>query len=229
MRTLNHRRRAPARVRKAWIGWTGPRRADAHLFSVATGNRLITMAPRSTMHAAKPTKSKMTQPSATSVKKKVLPKKETSLGDRVQRLFMSLCAQIDGCHFTNAIKTCDKGMCSFFIHDILDNVTKVLRLVLDDEDARQTKLFLLLQTERYSDALALLRTSDKSSGFEQAYSSYRLQRLDETAQLLDAIKQRPEQSRGSLHLEAQLVRTIWKWERYLSWSSGRTTDKAIIR
>jgi signal recognition particle subunit SRP72 len=162
------------------------------------------------MHAAKPTKSKMTQPSATSVKKKVLPKKETSLGDRVQRLFTSLCAQIDGCHFTNAIKTCDKGMCLFFIRDLLDNVTKVLRLVPDDEDAKQTKLFLLLQTERYSDALALLGTSDESSVFERAYSSYRLQRLAEAAQLLDTIKQRPEQSRGSLHLEAQLVRTIYK-------------------
>jgi signal recognition particle subunit SRP72 len=101
-------------------------------------------------------------------------------------------------------------MCFFFICNILDNVTKVLRLVPDDEDAKQTRLFLLLQTERYNDALALLGTSDESSVFEQAYSSYRLQRLDEAAQLLDTIKQRPEQSRGSLHLpvEAQLVHTI---------------------
>ena len=99
-------------------------------------------------------------------------------------------------------------MCFFFICDLLDDVTKVLRLVPDDEDAKQTKLFLLLQTEHYNDALALLGTSDESSAFERAYSSYRLQHLDEAAQLLDTIKQRPEQSRGSLHLEAQLVRTI---------------------
>ena len=79
------------------------------------------MAPRSTIHATKPTKSQMTQPSAASAKKKVLPKKEISLGDRVQRLFTSLCAQIDGGHFTNSIKTCDKGMCFFFIRDLLDN------------------------------------------------------------------------------------------------------------
>ena len=84
------------------------------------------MAPRSTIHAAKPTKSHMTQPSATSAKKKVLPKKATSLGDRVQRLFTSLCAQIDGCHFTNAIKTCDKGMCFFFIRDLLDTIMALL-------------------------------------------------------------------------------------------------------
>ena len=104
----------------------------------------------------------------------------------------------------HATKVC----ASFFIRDLLDDVTKVLRLVPDDEDAKQTKLFLLLQTERYHDALALLGTSDESSVFERAYSSYRLQTLDEAAQLLDTIKQRPEQSRGSLHLEAQLVRTI---------------------
>ena len=80
-----------------------------------------TMPPRSTIHAAKLTKSQMTQPSATSAKKKVLPKKEISLGDRVQRLFTSLCAQIDGSHFTNAIKTCDKGMGFFFFRDLFDN------------------------------------------------------------------------------------------------------------
>ncbi|KAI0001005.1 hypothetical protein BJV77DRAFT_1096406 [Russula vinacea] len=140
------------------------------------------MGPRSTTHAARP---QVTQPST---KKKVLPKKDISLGDRVQRLFTSLCAQIDGSHFTNAIKTCDK----------------LLRLVPDDNDARQTKLFLLLQTERYSDALALLGASKRSSVFERAYSSYRLQHLDEAAHLLDGIKQGREQNRGALHLEAQL-------------------------
>ncbi|KAI9465214.1 hypothetical protein BJY52DRAFT_1202380 [Lactarius psammicola] len=127
------------------------------------------MAPRST------TATKI-QPRAS--KRKALLKKEISLGDRVQRLFTSLCAQIDGNHFTNAIKTCDK----------------VLRLVPDDKDAKQTKLFLLLQTERYNDALALLESSDESSAFERTYSLYRLQQLDEAAQLLGKL----------LHLEAQL-------------------------
>jgi signal recognition particle subunit SRP72 len=85
-------------------------------------------------------------------------------------------------------------------------VPQVLRLVPDDEDAKQTKLFLLLQTERYNDALALLGPSNESSVFERAYSSYRLQHLDEAARLLDEIKRRQAQNRGSLHLEAQLVR-----------------------
>lgn len=141
------------------------------------------MGPRSTTH---PPRRQLTQSSGK--KKAVLPKKDISLGDRVQRLFTSLCAQIDGGHFTNAIKTCDK----------------LLRLVPDDNDARQTKLFLLLQTERYSDALALLGTANKSSIFERAYSSYRLQHLDEAARLLDGIKERREQDSGALHLEAQL-------------------------
>jgi len=106
---------------------------------------------------------------------------------------------------------------------------KVLRLVPDDKDAKQTKLFLLLQTERYNDALALLGTSNESSVFERAYSSYRLQHLDEAARLLDEIKQRQEQNRGSLHLEAQLVRWMRTWMHFLSSSFGRITDKAIIR
>ncbi|KAI0250041.1 hypothetical protein BJV78DRAFT_617124 [Lactifluus subvellereus] len=148
------------------------------------------MSPRSTIHAARLVKTQVTQPSAsvTSRKRKILPRKEIPLGDRVQRLFTSLCAQIDGSHFTNAIKTCDK----------------VLRLVPDDKDAKQTKLFLLLQTERYGDALALLQHSKESSAFELAYSLYRLQRLDEAAHLIDGIKQRQDQNRGALHLEAQL-------------------------
>jgi hypothetical protein len=85
--------------------------------------------------------------------------------------------------------------------------SQVLRLVPDDDDAGQTKLFLLLQTERYSDALALLGAANQSSVFERAYSSYRLQHLDEAARLLGGIKEIREQDRGASHLEAQLVRS----------------------
>lgn len=162
------------------------------------------MGPRSTTH---PPRRQLTQPSG---KKKVLPKKDISLGDRVQRLFTSLCAQIDGGHFTNAIKTCDKRMCISIPTDLFDNfafLSQVLRLVPEDNDAKQTKLFLLLQTERYGDALALLGAANQSSVFERAYSSYRLQHLDEAARLLDGIKEIREQDRGALHLEAQLVRS----------------------
>jgi signal recognition particle subunit SRP72 len=209
-------------VDKAWP--TQPR---------SSGGRLQTMAPRSAMHATRPVSSQVTQRPATGGKRKVLPKKEIPLGDRVQRLFTSLCAQIDGSHFTNAIKTCDKGMCSclaVICSIIVLFLPQVLRLVPDDKDAKQTKLFLLLQTERYSDALALLGDSNQSSVFERAYSSYRLQHLDEAACLLDEIKQRREQNRGALHLEAQLVRSILGRRRHnLSSSFDRTIDKEIIR
>ena len=73
------------------------------------------MGPRSTTH---PPRRQLTQPGG---KKKVLPKKDISLGGRVQRLFTSLCAQIDGGHFTNAIKTCDKRMCISIPTDLFDN------------------------------------------------------------------------------------------------------------
>ena len=159
--------------------------------------------------------------------RKALLKKEISLGDRVQRLFTSLCAQIDGNHFTNAIKTCDKGVSFSFQHSphLPDNLGSVLRLVPDDKDARQTKLFLLLQTERYNDALALLEPSEESSAFERTYSLYRLQQLDEAAQLLGKVKQGHEQNRGALHLEAQLVRTLSSILRSPELIVRRTTDR----
>ena len=103
-------------------------------------------------------------------------------------------------------------------------LSQVLRLVPEDNDARQTKLFLLLQTERYSDALALLGASNQSSVFERAYSSYRLQHLDEAARLLGGIKERRDQDRGALHLEAQLVRSTSALEaqaEFVLWQNYR--------
>jgi hypothetical protein len=186
------------------------------------------MGPRSAMYAARPVKA--TQPSVTSRKGQILPRKDIPVGDRVQRLFTSLCAQIDGSHFTNAIKTCDKGMClPIYQRSFRYFLVLVLRLVPDDEDAKQTKLFLLLQTERYIDALALLGDSNESSAFERAYSLYRLQRLDEAAQLIDGIKQRQNQNRGALHLEAQLVNNLSALMRNLGSSSFRIIGKAIIK
>ncbi|TFK50782.1 hypothetical protein OE88DRAFT_1645077 [Heliocybe sulcata] len=120
------------------------------------------------------------------------PKQPLSLPQKLERLFTSLCAQIDGGHLTNAVKTCDK----------------ILKLVPDDTDAIQTKLFLLLQTEKYDAALALIdannATNDRS--FEKAYSLYRLERETEAAELLNGIKSKDDaDQRGALHLEAQLA------------------------
>lgn len=47
------------------------------------------------------------------VKKAPANKKPLSVNERLKRLFTSLCAQIDGGHFKNAIKTCDKSLSSY--------------------------------------------------------------------------------------------------------------------
>ncbi|KAA1470475.1 hypothetical protein DENSPDRAFT_836287 [Dentipellis sp. KUC8613] len=133
------------------------------------------------------------KPGTPTQKKKHAAKKQLSTEERLKRLFTSLCAQIDGGHFTNAAKTCDK----------------ILRLEPTDEDALQTKLFLLLQTEQYTAAISLLGSSKLKSGgpFERAYCLYRLQHEPEAAELLQGIKEAKagnDDDRGVLHLEAQL-------------------------
>lgn len=86
----------------------------------------------------------------------------------------------------------------------------VLRLNPVDKDALQTKLFLLLQTERYDAALSLIADSTSGDGpdytFEEAYAMYRLHREEEAATALGKIKRSEKDHRGVLHLEAQLVR-----------------------
>ena len=42
-------------------------------------------------------------------RQKAAPKAPLPVADRLKRLFTSLCAQLDGGHFANAIKTCDKS------------------------------------------------------------------------------------------------------------------------
>jgi len=123
-------------------------------------------------------------------KKQPRKKQPVLLEERLKRLFASLCAQIEGGHFANAVKTCNK----------------ILRLHPADTDALQTRLFLLLQTEQYDTALSLI--ADSTSGpdytFEEAYAMYRLQREEEATTALGKIKGSGKDHRGVLHLEAQL-------------------------
>lgn len=72
----------------------------------------------------------------------------------------------------------------------------------------QTKLFLLLQTEQYDPALALIESDADPSrlAYECTYSLYRLQKETEAKDLLEDVKKsKGEDDRGILHLEAQLV------------------------
>lgn len=88
---------------------------------------------------------------------------------------------------------------------LIDNlIPLVLAVQADDPDALQTKLFLLLQTDQYKPALALMDAStDVDYTFERAYALYRLQNEADAMKLLTEMKQ---EHRGMLHLEAQLVR-----------------------
>ncbi|KII95446.1 hypothetical protein PLICRDRAFT_48405 [Plicaturopsis crispa FD-325 SS-3] len=130
--------------------------------------------------------------SNTKTGRKTAVKRPLSDSERLKRLFTSLCAQIDGGHFGNAIKTCEKI------------------LVIDprDTDALQTKLFLLLQTDQYETALTMVSAGAQGSAhaFERAYSLYRLHRESEATDVLRSIKDSEADSgnRGVQHLEAQL-------------------------
>ncbi|KAI0359468.1 hypothetical protein OH77DRAFT_1419967 [Trametes cingulata] len=143
--------------------------------------------PSTTKAAAKPS----SKPAK--ARQKAAPKQPLPVADRLKRLFTSLCAQIDGGHFANAIKTCDK----------------ILRVDPRDPDALQTKLFLLLQTDQYAAALALIGGQGGEAdehAFEKAYSLYRLHREEEATNVLQTLKAKEqEDDRGLLHLEAQLA------------------------
>ncbi|KAK7030941.1 hypothetical protein VNI00_013888 [Paramarasmius palmivorus] len=118
------------------------------------------------------------------------PKQPVPVPDRLKRLFNSLCAQIDGGHFSNAIKTCDK----------------ILRLSPDDPDALQTKLFLYLQTEQYTPVLELVGLGEKGESgnahaFEKAYVLYRMQREEQAEEVLKEIKEKNGMTEGQCTLK----------------------------
>jgi len=117
-----------------------------------------------------------------------------STEEQLRRHFTSLCAQVEGGFFKNAIKSCDR----------------ILRLFPDDAEALQTKLFLLIQTDQYALALEMLETSSSSSSsqrsssqFERAYVLYRLHREQEAEELLGNMSGSTS-DRGVQHLDAQL-------------------------
>ncbi|KAJ7638840.1 hypothetical protein FB45DRAFT_827430 [Roridomyces roridus] len=111
--------------------------------------------------------------------------------EQLKRLFKTLCAQIDGGHHLNAIRTCDK----------------ILRIEPADSDALQTKLFLLLTTDQPAVALSLIESlsggSDLRYSLEQAYALYCLHKKEEASTALSRTTEGVDQ-RGVRHLEAQL-------------------------
>jgi signal recognition particle subunit SRP72 len=106
--------------------------------------------------------------------------------------------------FAPAIRVSDAVSNSY---DPILTISIVLRLDPSDRDALRTKLFLLLQTEQYDTALALIAEINEQCSFERAYALYRLQREEDAAQVLKEIKNNGKEAeqRGAMHLEAQLV------------------------
>lgn len=97
---------------------------------------------------------------------------------------------------------------------IAERKSLVLRIDPKDRDALQTKLFLLLQTEQYTQALTLISDVNKQNEqdkgaflFEKAYTLHRLHQEEDATEVLQALKDRgdEEENRGVAHLEAQLV------------------------
>ncbi|KAG8749838.1 hypothetical protein FRC12_013202 [Ceratobasidium sp. 428] len=144
--------------------------------------------PRRKIHTLDPASSKAPKP----------------LEVRVKQLFKSLCAQIDGGHLANAIKTCDK----------------ILRLTPEDADLLQTKLYLLLQTDQYPRALEIVDSmsggagsSKSSSDLEKAYILYRMHKEKEAKAIVDESKGKEDASKdGFAHLEAQLSYRLGEYE-----------------
>ena len=71
----------------------------------------------------------------------------------------------------------------------------------------------------YAEALSLLNAEDSKETYERAYTLYRLQREKEARDILENIKKKGEDDRGTVHLEAQLVNQFFLSDSYLSHSS----------
>lgn len=179
--------------------------------------------------ATKPSgKSASTNSKAPAVKKE---KKVISTDERIRRYFNSLCAQIDASHFKNAVKTCDKSTFIPFDRTWAHLTCRlVLRLEPSDKDAFQAKLFLLLQTEEYKQAIAMIQSSPEANKYEyeMAYSLYRMHEEKQARDVLEKLKRAGrDQERGVMHLEAQLVSPLfWRVYMYIPFdTTDRTTEE----
>jgi signal recognition particle subunit SRP72 len=80
------------------------------LFTPPTSCFLCPMPPKTMASKRAPVSTHKGQ--STRSKKPTKPKAPLPVDEQLKRLFNSLCAQIDGGHLPNAIKTCDKSLCS---------------------------------------------------------------------------------------------------------------------
>ena len=162
---------------------------------------------------AVPAKQKQHKASSNRRNKPKFVRPARSQEDQLRRYFTSLCAQIDAGYPKNAIKTSNRSGSSasiFLWALVLSAFHTVLRILPNDVDTIRTKIFLLLQTDQYKEALSLVESSQDLLGdFGKAYVLYRLHREEEAASLLSHYFQKDGAAdRGALHLDAQVVRSF---------------------
>ncbi|WWD15845.1 hypothetical protein CI109_100269 [Kwoniella shandongensis] len=134
---------------------------------------------------------------ATTKRKVFVARPPRSAEERLPQLYRALTDQVDDGYFQNAIKTSKK----------------ILALDPSSQAAFQTLLFLYLQTDEYSAALALLDappSSTSSLDFERAYCLYRLHREKEALAVLEGLK---DKDRKVDHLEAQIRYRLGEYQR----------------
>ena len=134
--------------------------------------------------------------------KKAPPRPPLEKGEQIKRLVGSLCSQLDGEHFENAIKTCNKRNGVMYSYRRPLTNLAVLALDPDDQDAWQTKLWLLFKTNAYAQALDVTQSRPNGFGFERAYALYRLQREKDAEDVLSGLG---ESHRAAALLDAQIV------------------------
>ncbi|WVR05118.1 hypothetical protein IAU60_002130 [Kwoniella sp. DSM 27419] len=126
-----------------------------------------------------------------------VPRPPRSAEERLPKLYRALTDQVDDGHLQNAIKTCKK----------------IMSLDASSQAAFQTLLFLYLQTDEYTSALALLDappSTAESLDFERAYCLYRLHREKEALSTLDVLKTRGKKVD---QLEAQIRYRLGEYQR----------------
>lgn len=164
-----------------------------------------------------------TKQPATTKRTAFSPNPTRSVTTRIHLLHRSLLDQINAGHLSNGIKTChkilnivsadDAGSDSFKI----DAEGSTIELSKQDvkNNALQTLLFLLLQTDQYALALDTIESASQNDKleFEKAYCLYRLHEEEKAKQLVESLRQTEggavglehESARRLAHLEAQIV------------------------
>jgi len=205
-----------------------------------------------------PPKSRPTTNTTTSKPKtKFIPRPPTSPEEKLKKLYAGLVDQINEGYYDNAVRTCRKSesrgnpllyrlrssaysqsLAFTGLTRLLLTLSTVLTIQPTSKPTYKTLLFLLLQTDRYADALEVFENYSPSSttplaegnnsdekvaqdgefDFEKAYCLYRLHRPAEALKLIDAGREgegetvggyEEDENRKVGHLKGQIVSRLF--------------------